>query len=203
MLIITTDHQIQKILAGFCLLMPDGSYSVAPLPDAQLRNLCTELNKPKYAGNWSISFADQPVIGLRYTDLLENLDDTTGQAFLLAPGYIGADSEDLLYWLEEVYGQPVTMANYGRVAQLFRFWFASAHPDEYHDPPDVRPGLATVALQDTPDKRNARTRRRGEQIAAMLAAKGWAGQSEMLTAMLNGRVDVPANPDSGDSYAAL
>lgn len=160
MLITTTNPRLDKILSGVCGRMPDGSgYSVATNTAGQLSNLATVLTTD-YTGEWTVSFADQQGTGLRYADLLESLDDATEQAFLLSPGYIGADSEDLLFWLETVYGQPVTMANYGRVAQLFRLWYAATYPAEYHNPPDAPPAkYAGLTLAETPEARKERNRR--------------------------------------------
>lgn len=205
MIITTDDPKLIKILSGVCLRMPDGSgYSTDAATEDQLRNLCTEVNKrdidkrtmqikPKY-DDWSVSFADQPITGLRYADLLESLDADTEQAFLLFPRHIGADSEDLIYWLEEVYGQPVNQDNYGRVVQLFRFWYAATHPDEYHDPPGANPRFAVLSLYDTADKKTARTRKRRAQELAAFAARGWDSVSACNTAMKNGEVEIPWNP---------
>ena len=194
MLITTTDPRLDKILAGVCLPMTDGSgYSTATNTASQLANLATVLTTD-YPGLWSVSFADQKVMGWRYVDLLEPLDDATEQAFLLSPGYIGADSEDLIFWLEEVYGQPVTMANYGRVTQLFRLWYACEHPREYHNPPNESPKYAALSLLDTPAKRNERTKRRYDAQRERFAAKGWKNPSAVLTAMMKGEIEIPQNP---------
>lgn len=197
MIIATTNDQIRKVLAGLCLPMPDGSgYSVATLSARQLANLCTVLSQEKYRGAWSVSFADLPPVPRCYADLVE-MDGQTEQAFLLSPGFIGADSEDLIYFVEEVYRQPVTMSTYPRVAQLFRFWYAATHPDEYCDPPE--PGdsaLLELNLRyDGAANRNRRTRKRSAELRAAFAAKGWDSPSAVLTAMKNGRVEIPQNPD--------
>lgn len=190
MMITTTDHRIDKILSSICLQMPDGSgYSAATLSATHLRNLCAVLTKPEHAGNWSVSFADQRPTNWRYADLLESLDDATEQAFLLAPGYIGADSEDLIYWLEEVYSQPVTMDNYGRVAQLFRLWYAATHLDEYHNPPDSPPTkFAEMSLAETPEARKDRNRRlqtnRTERLKAAAQRLGFATIDQLSGAIL-------------------
>lgn len=197
MIIATTSVSIRKILAGLCLPMPDGSgYSTAALTARQLANLCTAMSQEKYRGAWSVSFADLPPVPRSYADLVEEMDSKTEQAFLLSPGFIGADSEDLIYFVEAVYCQPVTMSTYPRVAQLFRFWYAATYPDEYCDPPE--PGdsaLLELNLRyDGAENRNRRTRKRDAELRAAFAAKGWDSPSAVLTAMKNGLVEIPWNP---------
>lgn len=197
MIITATNEQIQRTLAGLCLRMPDDSgYSVATLTNTQLGNLCKVLAREKYRGEWSVSFADLPPANRSYADLAEDLDETTEQAFLLAPGFIGADSEDLIYFVETVYGQPVTMSNHARTLQLFRLWYAFINPDKYQNPPEPGdPTLLELNLRyDDAKNRNRRTRKREEELRQKFAAKGWDSPSALLTAMKNGTVEIPQNP---------
>lgn len=48
---------------------------------------------------------------------------------------------------------------------------------------------------DTAAKRNARTQKRQAAMSALLAAHGWPNQSALLTAFLNGAVEMPTNPN--------
>lgn len=201
MIITTTNEQIQRTLAGLCLRMPDDSgYSVATLTNTQLANLCKVLAQEKYRGEWSVSIADLPSANRSYVDLVEGLDETTEQAFLLAPGFIGADSEDLIYFVETVYDQPVTMSNHARTLHLFRLWYASTSPDEYQNPPEPGdPALLELNLRyDDAENRNRRTRKRESEMRVKFAAKGWDSPSSVLTAMKNGTVEIPQNPQKED-----
>lgn len=198
MLIFTTHPPTANLLNNVCMPTPNG-YSVAANTTFQLSNLCAVLTLPRYAGSWSVSFTDQEPTGLSANDLLSSLDQTTEQSFLLSPGFIGADTEDLLHWLKTIYSHPVNMQNYPRVAQLFRLWYACTYPAEYQDPPEKPFDFAEWTLRhDTPSRRNARTQRRGQKVMELLSVKGWNSQSEMITAMLNCRVEVPENPERGD-----
>lgn len=160
MLITTNNTRLQKILAGVCLCMPDGSgYSTDANTVAQLSNLATVLTTD-YPGEWDVSFTDQQPVAWGYADLTESLDDHDSQAFILAPGAIGADSIDLEHFVENVYSQPVTTSNWQRVLQLFRLWYACEHPDEYQNPPGVTPAkYAALSLAETPEARKERNRR--------------------------------------------
>lgn len=193
MLITTTNERVRSVLAGLCMAMPDG-YSAATLTATQIGGLAAELSQERYRGQWSLSFDDLPPVPLDYAGLTEGMDDRTAQAFLLAPAYIGADSEDITYFVEEVYCQPVTQDNHTRVAQLFRLWYAWTCPDEYCNPPGQPPKFEALSLRDTTDKRNARTHKRQTEIGALLEKHGWPNQSALLTAMKNGMVPMPDNP---------
>lgn len=194
MIITTTSDQIKKILAGLCLPMPDGGYSVAALRATQIGGLAAELSQEKYRGQWNLSFDDLPPVPLDYAGLTESMDDKTAQSFLLAPGFIGADSEDLTYFVEEVYRQPVTQDNHLRVLQLFRLWYASVAPDEYHNPPDQPPKYEALSLRDTADKRTSRSERKRRELRGVLAEYGWDGESELLTAIQKRVVEPPHKP---------
>lgn len=52
---------------------------------------------------------------------------------------------------------------------------------------------------DSAEARNERTRKREDLLKERLAAAGWANKSAFLTAIINGVIDVPANPDRTDS----
>ena len=78
---------------------------------------------------------------MTYDELTEQLPARIADAFILAPGYIGADSLDLEHYIETVWKAPVTEKNYKAVAESFRQWYKKHHPDEYHDPPTVFPGI--------------------------------------------------------------
>jgi hypothetical protein len=44
------------------------------------------------------------------------------------------------------------------------------------------------------DTRNERTRNREQALTAKLVAAGWAGKSDLLTAIINGTITVPPKP---------
>lgn len=195
MIIATADPRLGKILAGVCPRILDGSgYSTAPNTASQLSNLATVL-ATEYAGLWSVSFADQQPVALGYADLTESLDAHDSQDFILAPANIGADSTDLEHFVENVYCQPVTPANWQRVLQLFRIWYAATCPSEYRNPPDgASPKYAALSLKDTSEKRNARTKKRYDAQRERFAARGWKNPSAVLTAMMKGEIEIPQNP---------
>lgn len=71
---------------------------------------------------------------MTYDELTASLPPDIANAFILAPGYIGADSVDLILYITE--NQiTVTPNNYLQVAQSFRQWYEEIAPNEYHDPP--------------------------------------------------------------------
>lgn len=199
MLITTTNERVRGVLAGLCMAMPDG-YSAATLTAAQIGGLAAELSQERYRGQWALSFDDMAPVPLDYAGLTEGMDDRTAQAFLLAPGFIGADSEDITYFVEEVYRQPVTQGNHVRVAQLFRLWYAWTCPEEYCNPPGQPPKFEALSLRDTSAKRNLRTRKRAGNMNELLARHGWLNaigepsRSALDTAFLNGVVEMPDNP---------
>ena len=84
---------------------------------------------------------------MTYEELTVDLPKAIEQAFILSPGYIGADSLDLERFIVTVWKAPVTMDNYKAVAQSFRQWYKEHAPDEYHDPPD-RAAMSTSPAVD-------------------------------------------------------
>lgn len=189
MIIHTANEQLARLLTPYSLRMPDDdqAFVMAPASVQQLDRLCTVMTD-KYAGQWSVSFDGKPA-PLDYAGLTENLNDDTAQAFILSPMFIGADSEDLTYWLEEVYRQPVTMDNHKRVAQYFRFWYAWTHPDEYINPPDAPPTkYAELDLRTPPAARKEATRRtqalRRERQAQAAQRMGSATIDQHVNAVL-------------------
>lgn len=76
--------------------------------------------------------------------------------------------------------------------------YGKAFADMASEPLDIdeRQRLKELGRRyDTPEKRNARTQKRQAAMAALLAAHGWQNQSALLTAMLNGAVEMPVNPN--------
>lgn len=174
--------------------MPDGGYSMATLRAAQIGGLAAELSQEKYRGQWDLSFDDLPPVPLDYAGLTKGVDDKTAQVFSLAPGFIGADSEDITYFIEEVYRQPVTQENHARVLQLFRLWYALVAPNEYHNPPDQPPKYEALTLRDTAGKRTSRSDRKRRELRDVLKEYGWDGESELLTAIQKRTVEPPHKP---------
>jgi hypothetical protein len=78
---------------------------------------------------------------MTYDELTLDLPPSLAKAFIICPGYIGADSLDLEHFIETVWKAPVTEKNYKAVAQAFRQWYKEHHADEYHDPPSEFPGV--------------------------------------------------------------
>jgi hypothetical protein len=76
--------------------------------------------------------------------------------------------------------------------------YGKAFADMTSEPLDIdeRQRLKELGRRyDTAAKRNARTHKRQAALSALLAAHGWPNQSAMLTAMLNGAVEMPTNPN--------
>ena len=195
MLITTTNEQIDNILSGLCVRMPDGSgYSIATLRATQIGGLAAELSQEKYRGQWSLSFDDMPPVNLDYNGLTEGLDSNAAQTFLIAPMHVGADSEDIMHFVEDVYRQPVTNENYARILQMFRLWYALVAPDEYHNPSDKPPQYEALSLRDTADKRTSRSDRRRRAVRDVLKQYGWKSESDLLTAIGKGAVLPPRKP---------
>lgn len=71
---------------------------------------------------------------MTYDELTTELSKKNSDALMVAPMFIGADSVDIITFIEEVYQKPVTDANYRQVAQEFKSWYAINAPDEYHEP---------------------------------------------------------------------
>lgn len=183
MIIHTQNEQLAALLAPYSLRTPDDDHAfvMAPATVQQLDRLCTVMTQ-KHAGQWSVSFDGKPA-NRSYEDLTENVDGEHWQAMMLAPGYIGADTEDFLYWLEEIYSQPVNNDNYKRVVQLFRFWFALEHPDEYHNPPATPP--AKYALLDLahPGNKAAKSKRQRERRTQAARRLGFDSIDQLAAAL--------------------
>lgn len=180
MIIKTSSTKLQHLLSGALMRQPNDetAFDTAAASVTMLSNLVTVLFRD-YPGEWSVKF--DLVTDLTSYKQLMQVDDKAEQALLLAPGYIGADSEDFIFWLEHIYGQPVTRENHKRVMQLFRVWYAATHPDEYHEPTKASPTLAALVSdgdakrRSAANKRNQRNRR-GETFKG----KGWASEEALL-----------------------
>lgn len=195
MIINTTNKQIDNILSGLCIRMPDGSgYSIATLRATQIGGLAAELSRPQWRGQWSLSFDDMPPVNLDYNGLTEGMDNDASQTFLIAPMHVGADSDDLIHFVEDVYRQPVTNENYARILQIFRLWYALVAPDEYHNPSDKPPQYEALSLRDTADKRTSRSGKRRRELRDVLSRYGWKSESDLLTAIGKGEVVPPRKP---------
>lgn len=81
---------------------------------------------------------------MTYTELTIGLSEKNSQALLICPMFIGGDSTDIETFIEDVYQQPVTDANYKEVAALFREWYKQAAPDEYHEPLPTQSLMASM-----------------------------------------------------------
>lgn len=184
MIIHTTNEQLATLLAPYSLRMPDNNHAflMAPATVQQLDRLCTVMTT-KYAGQWSVAFDWQPTRS--YEDLTEGVDGDTWQAFMLAPGYIGADSEDLINFIENVYGQPVNNDNHKRVAQLFRFWYAATHPNEYRNPPATPPAKYAELDLTNPADSASKSRRQRERRAQAAQVFGLDTIDKLAAAVLS------------------
>ena len=143
---------------------------------------------------------------MTYEELTVDLPVDIANAFILSPGYIGADSLDLEHFIETVWKAPVTIENYKAVAQAFRRWYRVRAPDEYHDPPSademravgydvgghtwIRPGRgAGGGRKPGPGPRNKPRNPHGVRIAAHVtfdpdihaAVKAYAAEKGGLT----------------------
>lgn len=196
MIIRSTNPQVSTLLSGICLQMPDGSgWSTATATASQLDYLTTELWK-NYRGEWTMT-SDNPGPTIPEEEL-NQLDPKTWQAFIVAPVFINADSEDLTVFLEEVYRHPVTPDNYQRVAQLFRLWYATIAPEEYHEPSWGNVSMAgpwfNWRYPAPPSKgRNAKKRQREDEAVRPF---GWKSASELVTAIAKGEVTPPKKPEA-------
>jgi len=113
----------------------DHCFRLYPLPARQLGRLI-DIMATKYAGQWSVDFDGQPAVS--YEDLTVGVDGANWQAFMLAPGKYGGDTDDLINFIENVYGLPVDNENHEQVSQMFRLWFAATYPDKYTNPTTQR-----------------------------------------------------------------
>jgi hypothetical protein len=148
MIIHTHNAQVAALVAPYTIERPTNSgraFEVgAVTPVQQLDRLCTILTTD-HAGQWSVSFNGDDE-DRHYEYLPRYLSYPNWNAMLQICNNIGAAGK-LTLWLEDVYRMPVDDTNWQRVAQLFRFWYAATHPDEYHSPPDAQPS------SDAPSKR--------------------------------------------------
>ena len=168
------------------------AFNMAPATTTQLGRLCTVL-VAKYPGQWSVSF--EPGRPASFEELSEGVDGDTWQAFMLLPGAIGADTDDLVYWLEEVYRQPVSNDNWGRVLEIFRFWYACTHPEEYVEPHTAKPPkYAELDLRTPAEAKRANNRRksaaRQERMQMAAARCGFGSIDQLVNAINDGSVIV-------------
>lgn len=188
MIIHTFTPEVTELVAPYGLRQVDDahSFNMAPATTAQLGRLCTVL-ATKYLGQWSVSF--EPAAPVSFEELSVGVDGDTWQAFMLLPGAIGADTEDLTYWLEEVYRQPVSNNNYGRVLEMFRFWYASTHPEEYVEPRTAKPAkFAELDLRTPAEAKRASNRRKSaarQERMQMAATKCGFGSIDQLVNAIN------------------
>lgn len=195
MIIGTNNPQVAILLADICLRMPDGSgWSTATATASQLDSLTTALWRD-HRGEWTMT-SDNPGPTIPEEEL-NQLDTKTWQAFILAPAFINAGSNDLIVFLEEVYRHPVTPGNYQRVAQLFRLWYATVAPNEYHEPSWGNVSMAgpwfNWRYPAPPSKgRNAKKRMREDEAVRQY---GWKSASELITAIAKGDVTPPTKPE--------
>lgn len=189
MIIHTTNEQLSRLLAPYSLRMPDDdqAFVMAPATVQQLDRLCTVMTD-KYTGQWSVSFYNHPQ-RVSFEKLTKGVDGGNWASFLSAPADFGGNTEDLLEWLETVYQQPVDNNNWWRVLQLFRFWYASTHPAEYHNPPTAQPAkYAELDLRTPPAARKEATRRtqalRRERQAQAARLMGSATIDQLVNAVL-------------------
>lgn len=171
------------------------SFDMAPATTAQLGRLCTVL-ATKYLGQWSVSF--EPGQPVSFEELSAGVDGDTWQTFMLLPGAIGADTENLTYWLEEVYRQPVTNDNWGRVLEFFRFWYACTHPSEYVEPITAKPAkFAELDLRTPAESKRANNRRksaaRQERMQQAATRCGFGSIDQLVNAINDGSVKMVRN----------
>lgn len=131
MIIYTKNRQLAAILTSYSQFNGCTGYALQPLTLTQLARLADILTTT-YAGQWTVNFNGQPAS--RMEDSTEGVDGAHWQAFMLAPGEYGADTEDLINFIENVYGLPVDNNNYKQVAQMFRLWYAATNPGKYRNP---------------------------------------------------------------------
>lgn len=197
MIIHAISPAVAELVASYGLRQVDDAhaFNMAPATTTQLGRLCTVL-ATKYLGQWSVSF--EPAAPVSFEELSVGVDGDTWQSFMLMPGLIGADTEDLTYWLEEVYRQPVSNDNYGRVLEMFRFWYASTHPEEYVEPITAKPPkFAELDLRTPAESRRANNRRKSaarQERMQMAATKcGFGTIDQLVNAINDGSVEVIKN----------
>lgn len=194
MIIHTFTPAVAELVAPYGLRQVDDAhaFNVAPATTTQLGRLCTVL-ATKYLGQWSVSF--EPAAPVSFEELSQGVDGDIWQAFMLLPGAIGADTDDLVYWLEEVYRQQVSNDNYGRVLEMFRFWYASAHPEEYVEPRTAKPAkFAELDLRTPAEAKRASNRRksaaRQERMQQAATRCGFGTIDQLVNAINDGSVVV-------------
>jgi hypothetical protein len=151
MIIHTTNESLAALLAPYGLRMPDDDhvFCMAQATVQQLDRLCTVMTT-KYAGQWTVNFDGHPTAS--YEDLTGGLDGANWQTFMLAPGKYGGDTEDLINFVENIYGLPVDNANHEQVVQMFRLWYAATSPDKYVNPPNQRRDVVKKAQSARRDR---------------------------------------------------
>jgi hypothetical protein len=197
MIIHTFTPQTTELVAPRGLRQVDDAHAfdMASATTTELGWLCTVL-ATKYPGQWSVSF--EPAAPVSFEELSEGVDGDTWQAFMLLPGAIGADTDGLVYWLEEIYRQPVTNDNWGRVLEMFRFWYASTHPEEYVEPITAKPPkFAELELRTPAEAKRASNRRksaaRQERMQMAATRCGFGTIDQLVNAINDGVVEVVRN----------
>jgi len=195
MIIHTFTPEVTELVAPYGLRERDDAHAfdMAPATTTQLGRLCTVL-VTKYAGEWSVSF--EPAAPVSFEELSQGVDGDTWQAFMLLPGAIGADTDDLVYFVEEVYRQPVDNDNYGRVLEFFRFWYACTHTAEYVEPITAKPPkFAELDLRTPAEAKRASNRRKSaarQERMQQAATKSGFGTIDQLVNAINDGVVVVA-----------
>jgi hypothetical protein len=167
LIIHTHNEAVAALVAPYGLRMPsdDQAFVMAPATVQQLDRLCTILTTD-HAGQWSVSF-DGGDEDRHYEYLARYLSYPNWIAMLQICSNIGAAGK-LTLWLEDVYRMPVDDTNWQRVAQLFRFWYAATHPDEYVNPPDAIPAkYAKLQLAHPAGNKAKQARRNQRRINAV------------------------------------
>lgn len=160
MIIYTTNEALAALLADYGQCDGNDGYTLYPL-NAQNFTKFADVLITKFAGQWKVYFDEHPTAS--YEDLTAGVDGANWQAFMLAPGKYGGDTDDLINFIENVYGFSVTNENYEQVAQMFRLWFAATYPEKYTNPPTQR--------RDKVKDAQAARRDRQAQAANRLGAK--------------------------------
>ncbi len=135
MIIITTNEALAALLTSYSQHDGNDGYTLYPLNAHYFTKLADVLTT-KYAGQWKVYFGWHPTAS--YEGLTVGVDGANWQAFMLAPGKYGADTDDLISFIENIYCLSVTNENHKQVAQMFRLWFAYKHPEKYTNPATQR-----------------------------------------------------------------
>lgn len=194
MIIKTQNAKLQKILAGVAMRHPDVStaFDVSTMQPSALGNLVTVLHR-EYTGEWALHFRDFAPGEIRnFKELLE----VDAKALLLSVGQFGADTEDFIFWLEQIYGQTVTKKQATKVMQLFRLWYAYSYPGEYQEPASAKPGpFAALALKDTKAAQNERKKKQYNRRKEVFAKKNWHSDTAILNYLADNPELIPENPN--------